>query len=300
MFGDRSLVVESGSRLAVNWRPKKSWKILADIVSFELQIKALSLSSCESVAWLAQDEASRRNPFRAWCFSKIPLGFSNLGTLTYLNLSNAMFKDSITAQLSKAPSLLPSWNSIFRVLRSLETTHLLTILCHGLKNLRKLKLSGVNLSEVSQSTLWAKPISNLTNQRFLDLSNCRISGEIPVEIPEIEKVRALDLSANNFTGSIPAEVGQGNISENIPQFIGDIKDLRILWLEFNLFKGEGRCKRKGGSGMELNDAVLINESCGTPHVIAGHVGIEMDQGNNDKKGPGNQSKNIADDSKLLP
>ncbi|KAK8549007.1 hypothetical protein V6N12_061907 [Hibiscus sabdariffa] len=335
MFGDRSLVVESGSRLAVNWRPKKSWKILADIVSFELQIKALSLSSCESVAWLAQDEASRRNPFRAWWIEESGLtvtlvlnkfstlestcsfggfgfsgcvsigyytcknlqGFSNLGTLTYLNLSNAMFKDSITAQLSKAPSLLPSWNSIFRVLRSLETTHLLTILCHGLKNLRKLKLSGVNLSEVSQSTLWAKPISNLTNQRFLDLSNCRISGEIPVEIPEIEKVRALDLSANNFTGSIPAEVGQGNIrylalSDNEPS--GRIP--------FSLCqeKREGRCKRKGGSGMELNDAVLINESCGTPHVIAGHVGIEMDQGNNDKKGPGNQSKNIADDSKLLP
>ncbi|KAL4366479.1 hypothetical protein GQ457_05G026700 [Hibiscus cannabinus] len=77
MFGDRSLVVESGSRLAVNCvinpmqRPENSWKILVDIVSFELQIKhvrfvALSLSSCESVAWLAQDEASRRNPFRAW------------------------------------------------------------------------------------------------------------------------------------------------------------------------------------------------------------------------------------------
>ncbi|KAK8681829.1 hypothetical protein V6N13_054230 [Hibiscus sabdariffa] len=239
---------------------------------------------------------------------------------------------------------------------------------------------------VSQSTLWAKPISNLTNQRFLDLSNCRISGEIPVEIPDfggnlpdcigqlhdlsylivsgnnmngsipslssffqnstpymldlgfcgltvkidqqpfppifqpqilsldscnigdityikkqsasrIEKVRALDLSANNFTGSIPAEVGQGNIrylalSDNEPS--GRIP--------FSLCqeKREGRCKRKGGSGMELNDAVLINESCGTPHVIAGHVGIEMDQGNNDKKGPGNQSKNIADDSKLLP
>ncbi|KAK8548929.1 hypothetical protein V6N13_054308 [Hibiscus sabdariffa] len=75
-----------------------------------------------------------------------------------------------------------------------------------------------------------------------------------------------------------------------------------IWHELKrgIEAGEGRCKRKGGSGMELNDAVLINESCGTPHVIAGHVGREMDQGNNDKKRPGDQSKTIADDSKLLP
>ncbi|KAK8604444.1 hypothetical protein V6N13_099386 [Hibiscus sabdariffa] len=64
--------------------------------------------------------------------------------------------------------------------------------------------------------------------------------------------------------------------------------------------GEWRYKREDGSGMELNDAVLINESCGTPHVIAGHVGREMDQRNNNTKGSGDQSKINADDFKLVP
>ncbi|KAL4271844.1 hypothetical protein GQ457_13G022110 [Hibiscus cannabinus] len=92
----------------------------------------------------------------------------------------------------------------------------------GLKNLKKLKLSGVNLSEVSQSTLWAKPISNLTNQRFLDLLNCRISGEIPklllgnnsdlmvdlhsmfaVPWPRLEWI---DISSTRVIGSIPPSI----------------------------------------------------------------------------------------------
>ncbi|KAK8572275.1 hypothetical protein V6N12_028331 [Hibiscus sabdariffa] len=170
--------------------------------------------------------------FNNFSFSKIPLGFSNLSALTYLNLSNAMFKDSITAQLSNltslveldlsCSSLIRDYSSAYYSLASTLTTHSGYSYSYinggrlyasdlnwlqGLKNLRKLKLSGVDLSEVSQSILWAKPISNLSKLRFLDLSNCRISGEIPVEhLLILTGLSELYMRFNFFTTKIPSKL----------------------------------------------------------------------------------------------
>ncbi|KAL4295537.1 hypothetical protein GQ457_12G012590 [Hibiscus cannabinus] len=76
-FGGRALVVESSSRVVVNWvynplqRPGNLCQILADIDSVKLKIKQISFvarsaSSSESVVWLAKDGATRRETFRAW------------------------------------------------------------------------------------------------------------------------------------------------------------------------------------------------------------------------------------------
>ncbi|KAL4353838.1 hypothetical protein GQ457_06G017370 [Hibiscus cannabinus] len=76
-FGGRTLLVESRSRIVVNWvynplqRPGNICQILADIDSLKLQIKHISFvarssSSSESAAWLAKDGVSRRETFRAW------------------------------------------------------------------------------------------------------------------------------------------------------------------------------------------------------------------------------------------
>ncbi|GMI78350.1 hypothetical protein like AT2G34930 [Hibiscus trionum] len=170
--------------------------------------------------------------FNNFSFSKVPLGFSNLSALTYLNLSNAMFKDSITTQLSNLTSLVEldlscsstvlDYSSVYSSLSSNLTTHLGSPYTYinggrlyapnlnwlqGLNNLRKLKLSGVDLSEVSQSSLWAKSVSNLSNLRLLDLSNCRISGEIPVEqLLILTRLSELYMSFNFFTTKIPSKL----------------------------------------------------------------------------------------------
>ncbi|KAK8473867.1 hypothetical protein V6N13_054228 [Hibiscus sabdariffa] len=55
---------------------------------------------------LISDILTSVSTFNNFSFSKIPLGFSNLGALTYQNISNAMFKDSVTIHLSNLTSLV--------------------------------------------------------------------------------------------------------------------------------------------------------------------------------------------------
>ncbi|KAL4384857.1 hypothetical protein GQ457_15G025760 [Hibiscus cannabinus] len=70
-FGGRELVVESGSRVVVNWlnyplqRPGHRWKILADIDTLVrplnlVSFAAVCLTGRESAAWLARDGALSR------------------------------------------------------------------------------------------------------------------------------------------------------------------------------------------------------------------------------------------------
>ncbi|XP_039023301.1 systemin receptor SR160-like [Hibiscus syriacus] len=209
--------------------------------------------------------------FNNFSFSKVPLGFSNLSALTYLNLSNVMFEDSITTQFSNLTSLVEldllcasvvaDYSFVYPSLSSTVTIHSGSPYAfingghlyasdlkwlQGLKNLRKLQLSGVDLFEVSQSALWAKSITNLTKLRLLDLSNCRISGEIPVEqlliltrlselymnfnflatkipskLANLTNLRVLDLTRSNLQGHIPY----------LPQlkilFLGNDSDLTV-------------------------------------------------------------------------
>ncbi|KAL4367074.1 hypothetical protein GQ457_05G013930 [Hibiscus cannabinus] len=70
-FGGRELVVESSSRVVVNWlnfplqRPRHRWKILADIDTLVRQLNLVSFASVcvtgrESAVWLARDGALSR------------------------------------------------------------------------------------------------------------------------------------------------------------------------------------------------------------------------------------------------
>ncbi|KAE8683441.1 putative nucleic acid binding protein [Hibiscus syriacus] len=204
--------------------------------------------------------------FNNFSFSKVPLGFSNLSALTYLNLSNVMFEDSITTQFSNLTSLVEldlscasvvvDYSSAYPSLSSTVTVHLGSLYAYidrgrlyasdlkwlqGLKNLRKLQLSGVDLSQVSPSVLWAKPISNLTRLRLLDLSNCRISGEIPVEqLLFLTRLSKLYMSFNFLATKIPTKLAnltylrvldltRSNLQGHIPY----LPQLKILYLGNN-------------------------------------------------------------------
>ncbi|XP_047261272.1 receptor-like protein EIX2 [Capsicum annuum] len=141
--------------------------------------------------------------FNNFMFSKLPVEISNLTKLTYLNLSNSMFQDSITTQFSNLTSLrsldlscanlVPDLSSITISLTlppKLDSGSLLSFISYGylsstnlrwlegLRRLRYLVLTGVNLSKCSESFHWAKPISSLSNLMSLQLSNCNISGRI--------------------------------------------------------------------------------------------------------------------------
>ncbi|PHT37393.1 hypothetical protein T459_35675 [Capsicum annuum] len=123
--------------------------------------------------------------YNNFMFSKLPAEISNLTKLTYLNLSNAMFQDSIAMQFTNLTSLrsldlscanlVPDYSSVSVSLTfplKLDfSSSLLSFISYGylsspnlrwlegLQRLRYLVLTGVDLSKASESVHWAKPIS---------------------------------------------------------------------------------------------------------------------------------------------
>ncbi|XVE60207.1 hypothetical protein DITRI_Ditri05aG0109300 [Diplodiscus trichospermus] len=170
--------------------------------------------------------------FNNFMLSNIPTGLSNLTRLTYLNLSNAMFNDHITTQFANLTSLtgldlscsfnILDYSSISSTLSStltIQSGSLYTYInrgslsasnldwLQGLNNLRQLKLNGVDLSEASRSTMWAKTLSSLSKLRLLDLSNCSISGKVPVEqLLNLTRLNDLFMGYNFIESQIPTKL----------------------------------------------------------------------------------------------
>ncbi|XP_009588734.3 receptor-like protein EIX2 [Nicotiana tomentosiformis] len=167
--------------------------------------------------------------FNNFMLSKLPPQISNLTKLTYLNLSNVMFQDSISTQFSNLTSLrsldlscanlVPDFSSFSVSLTfplRLDFGSLLSFISYGrisspnlrwlegLRSLRYLVLTGVDLSKASESFHWAKPVSSLSYLMSLRLSNCNISGRIPTsQLLNLTNLSTLEMSSNALTSPIP-------------------------------------------------------------------------------------------------
>ncbi|PHT49105.1 hypothetical protein CQW23_13313 [Capsicum baccatum] len=167
--------------------------------------------------------------FNNFVFSKLPVEISNLTKLTYLNLSNAMFQDSISTQFSNLTSLrsldlscanlVPDLSSVSVSLTlqlKLDVGSFLSFISYGylsspnlrwlegLRHLRYLVMTGVDLSKASESFQWAEPVSSLSNLILLRLSNCNISGRILIgQLLNFTSLSVLDTSSNILTSTIP-------------------------------------------------------------------------------------------------
>ncbi|KAJ8630800.1 hypothetical protein MRB53_024123 [Persea americana] len=168
--------------------------------------------------------------FNNFHLSRIPQQVGTLKKLAYLNLSNSNISDSITTQFSNL-SLLQSLDlscsvriidlsSLSFNLSSLKIS--LTsvssyrynghVSCknlswlRGLINLKELILDSVDLSEASASN-WAESISVLHNLRQLHLSNCGISGPIPItQFLNLTHLSSLHMDFNNLSSGIPVQL----------------------------------------------------------------------------------------------
>ncbi|KAF3645026.1 putative CASP-like protein PIMP1-like [Capsicum annuum] len=157
--------------------------------------------------------------FNNFMFSKLPVEISNLTKLTYLNLSNSMFQDSIDMQFSNLTSLSYGYLSSPN-LRWLE----------GLRRLRYLVLTGVDLSKSSESFHWVKTISSLSNLISLQLSNCNISGRIPTaQLLNLTSLSTLEMSSNVLTSSIP-DILSNLTTLSVLDFSGNDLDGHIPYL----------------------------------------------------------------------
>ncbi|KAL5987524.1 hypothetical protein ACLOJK_035272 [Asimina triloba] len=191
--------------------------------------------------------------FNNFLYSKVPLQFSDLKSLVYLNLSNSMFSGSITTQFSNLSSLesldlscsslildlssvsynLSTERSSMRSMISYTTNGYISSgslnWLHGLVNLKELVLNGVDLSVTTTESNWAGPISHLYNLRKLHLSDCRISGPIPIN------------QFINLTHLSSLQMGFNFLASPVPRSLANISSLLSLDLTSAQVKGPIPC-----------------------------------------------------------
>ncbi|KAM5558482.1 hypothetical protein ABKV19_020273 [Rosa sericea] len=157
----------------------------------------------------------------------IPSWLSKLKKLHYLNLDHNRITGSIPSWLGTHPSLY-FLNLQFNQLSGEFPKELCTL---------PMLVSGQAAAQVGHIDLelpfYYKPSADIAFLQynyiffgsFIYLSHNCLSGNIPIEIGQLQLLRLLDLSANNFSG-------------NIPDQISNLKHMEILDLSMNHFSGK--------------------------------------------------------------
>ncbi|PHT48835.1 hypothetical protein CQW23_13043 [Capsicum baccatum] len=191
--------------------------------------------------------------FNNFMFSKLPVEISNLTKLTYLNLSNAMFQDSIDMQFSNLTSLrsldlscanlVPDLSSITVSLTlppKLDSGSLLSFISYGylsssnlsgndldgqipyLPQLEKLSVSTNPAMTIDLVTMFSVPWSKLI---YLDISFTRVGRTVPPSLSSSTSLTVFLADGCSIEGSIPPSITK-------------LKKLRILMLNDNDITGQ--------------------------------------------------------------
>ncbi|KAK7817413.1 receptor-like protein eix2 [Quercus suber] len=172
----------------------------------------------------------------------IPKFLGSMGSLRYLNLSNAGFEGLIPHQLGNLSNLhyldLGGYNNLYAM--NLQWLS-------GLPLLQHLDLSSANLSQASD---WLQEINKLPSLLELRLSYCALSGFIPPPIPSsinFSSLTTLDLSYNRFQNTsilfwvfglhnlVSLDLSWNQFQGPIPVHLQNLTSLRHLGLSANDF-----------------------------------------------------------------
>ncbi|XP_016574002.2 LRR receptor-like serine/threonine-protein kinase FLS2 [Capsicum annuum] len=171
--------------------------------------------------------------YNNFVFSKLPAEISNLTKLTYLNLSNAMFQDSIAMQFTNLTSLrsldlscanlVPNYSSVSVSLTfplKLDFgSSLLSFISYGYLSSPNLRKNSDRAVSAPLSPIWTRnpavtidlvsmfavPWSKLTllDICFTWLFQNRLEGNVPISICQISSLEYLNLEWNDLTGRLP-------------------------------------------------------------------------------------------------
>ncbi|KAI4324506.1 hypothetical protein MLD38_029990 [Melastoma candidum] len=136
---------------------------------------------------------------------EIPMGFSNLSSLVYLNLSNSGFQGQVPLDLSYLTRLVTlDLSSLFfpgmaqLTLRSPN----LKMLVGNFKELRELYLDGVDVSAAGGE--WCGALSSsLPKLEVLSMISCNLAGPIDRSLLNLSSLSMIGLSNNNLSTIVP-------------------------------------------------------------------------------------------------
>lgn len=173
--------------------------------------------------------------FRTRMHGNIPTSIGNLQFLSTLILSNNGFSGQIPQELGQCSSLTIlnlSYNSLNGNLPTSfipETTQKL-FLQHN-------QLSG---------SLSPHLFSSLHSLNYIDLSNNKFSGNLPLTLNQLTKLNFFFGNNNNFQGYMPEfssgqlkglDVGYNALQGSIPQTLETFSEIRFVFLDHNAFEG---------------------------------------------------------------
>lgn len=195
---------------------------------------------------------------------EIPSELGNCSSLLWLNLANNQLTGPIPPQLASIGAdpmptfllnrgkekLTASPGDCFAMRRWIPADYPPFSFIYPLLTGKSCRILGDKLFMGDGLMPLCEPGSNVRKNQvpgYIQLSDNKLSGEIPPEIGNMKKMSMMHLGANEFSGRLPSEIGQAhlvvlNVSQNkfsgeIPKQIGHLKCLLNLDLSFNNFSG---------------------------------------------------------------
>ncbi|GKA87818.1 leucine-rich repeat-containing protein [Tanacetum coccineum] len=283
------IVCRFGRVTIVNNSPTKEWERVDVRSGHEWMIIGVGGGGGCVMLGVVDDVRVSRNVFRFEEGNKfsgiLPWNLTKLLKLLLLDLQNSNIIGNLQEILPQIPSLeililrnnsingfIPSTISNFSALRILDLSgnNLTGSIPYEMANLQRM----INTQEIASTTShptepsafsaldllqdlfvnWKKsyqglPSGNLDIYSLLDLSNNRISGEIPPVLGNLKALKVLNISNNMIFGHIPMSLGNlqavesldlshNEISGSIPQTLDQLGNLTVLDVSFNMLTGK--------------------------------------------------------------
>ncbi|KAL8051101.1 hypothetical protein ABFS82_06G123100 [Erythranthe guttata] len=172
---------------------------------------------------------------------RIPDSLGKLQSLKVLNVSKNALNGSLPESMSNCTNLLS-----FDISHNSLTGNLPSWIFE--LGLEQVLFSGNGLTGGIGNAFGSSKENSQKKVLILDVSQNKLSGEIPSSLGDFGNLQSLNMARNSFVGSIPAEIGwlkslsvldlsENRINGSIPSDIGSLASLNELRLEKNLLEG---------------------------------------------------------------
>ncbi|CAL5360634.1 unnamed protein product [Camellia sinensis] len=175
--------------------------------------------------------------------SVVPMSFTNMSSLTYLDLTSTGLHGKLPDSIFHLPNLQILY---------LEENYDLTGNLPKVNRSSSSSLQQLYLGYSGFSGELPYSIGYLTSLTSLDLSNCKFSRFIPESLGNLTQITDIYLGGNSFNGQIPftlsnlnqlisLDLSGNNLHGKIPNFSGKLIKLEFLTLGDNNFNGPFPC-----------------------------------------------------------